>query len=247
MITLLRVNHLAVVRQDRAIIHDVSLTIQPGSVHALMGPNGSGKSSLAHTLMGHSAYHIKSGSIEFAGKNITHMPVDQRARHGIFLSFQHPLVIPGVRVLTFLHEAHTALSGTVLSIDEFSQLVKNKMSLLGMDESFLFRNLNEGFSGGEKKRLELLQCFILQPKLAIFDEIDSGLDVDALQQVARGINQMRKGNPDFAILIITHYARILQLIEPDVVRIMSEGNIVASGDKQLAYQIDQKGYKEKEQ
>lgn len=223
---LLTIKNLTVSIEDQEIIKNFNLQINAGSVHALMGPNGSGKSSLANTLMGHPRYCVKSGTIFFNEIDITNFSPDKRAKQGLFLAFQYPQEVPGVQVFTFLKEAQLC----------------TYLQLLSMDESFAYRNVNEGFSGGEKKRFELLQLLMLKPKLAILDEIDSGLDVDALKIVAQGLAFARKENPNLSIILITHYQRILNYIEPDFVHVMQDGQLVQSGNASLAHAIDKQGY-----
>lgn len=233
---------VSIIIDDKRILNKITLSINSGQVCALMGPNGSGKSTLAYTIMGHPRYHVQSGLMTFHGVDITALSVDARARLGIFLSFQQPIALPGVTVYTFLYEAYRARQNTVASVKEFDLLLKDTMQLLHIDSSFAQRALNDNFSGGEKKRFELLQLIILQPKLALLDEIDSGLDVDTLAIVARGIEHVRRNNPALSILIITHYARILQHIIPDVVYVMHKGKIISVGDASLAHTIDTHGY-----
>ena len=239
---MLTIKNLHVSINDLSILKRLSLQVQPGSIHAIMGPNGSGKSTLANTLMGHPHYQIITGSIELNKIAIHELSPDKRAQAGLFLAFQYPLVLPGVRVATFLKEAHAAKTGKILSVLEFQALLKDAMQVLDIDSSFAQRNLNEGFSGGEKKRLEMLQLLILQPQVAVLDEIDSGLDIDALKIVARGIDHARKQNPKMSFIIITHYQRILNYITPDYVHIMENGSIVKSGDATLAQRLETVGY-----
>jgi Fe-S cluster assembly ATP-binding protein len=227
---------------EQPIIKNFSLNIQPGFVHAIMGPNGSGKSTLAYTLMGHPRYTIKQGSITYKDQDISILSPDKRAKLGIFLAFQHPYEIPGVSVLTFLKEAHHAITGTLINLKDFQATLQAKMQLLSIDPNFMHRNLNEGFSGGEKKRLEMLQLLILKPSLVILDEIDSGLDIDALKAISQALNQARTENPMMSVIIITHYQRLLHYIIPDYVHIMQKGTLIKSGDAQLADQLEQKGY-----
>lgn len=238
----LNITNLSVVFDQQSILRNISLTVVPGTIHALMGQNGSGKSTLAHTLMGHPQYTITAGQITFAGECINDVPMHKRAQQGIFLAFQHPLEIPGVTVATLLKQAHQAVTGLALSVKEFNTLLADTMELLEMDPALAHRAVNEGFSGGEKKRLEVLQLMILQPRLVMLDELDSGLDVDALKVVARGIAHLKARNPDMAILIITHYARILEYLRPDFVHIMHQGKLVKTGDATLAQQIEHYGY-----
>lgn len=230
--------------QSKPIIKGLNLTINPGEVHTIMGPNGSGKSTLANVLARNSAYRIDSGSIEFNGKSILDMDPEMCAREGLFLSFQDPIAIPGVTNVQFLKTSVNSILKhqqlPTYDAVEFLQLVKQKMANLHMDVDFLYRPINDGFSGGEKKRNEILQMLLLEPKLAVLDETDSGLDVDALRDVTNGINSFR--DPKNAILLITHYQRLLDYIVPDVVHIMMDGNIIHSGDKSLPQQIEQNGY-----
>lgn len=223
------------------VIKEISLDMLPGSVHALMGKNGSGKSSLAYTLMGHPNY-IASGTVLLNGQNILNLSPDKRAKLGIFLAFQHPLELPGVTVFNFLKESYQAVTGALLSVSEFQKFLVAVMEQLNIDPSFANRSLNDGFSGGEKKRLELLQLLILKPKLAILDEIDSGLDISALKMVGTVLNKLKIDNPSMSLLIITHYQRILDYIHPDFVHIMEAGTIVQSGNAHLAKNIENKGY-----
>jgi Fe-S cluster assembly ATP-binding protein len=209
-----------------------------------MGPNGSGKSSLANALMGHPAYTVSAGKIFFDNKDITNSAIHERARQGLFLSFQHPCEIPGVSIASFLREAYTAISRETISPLDFESLLSHRCMQLGIDKAFTNRAVNVGFSGGEKKRFELLQLLLLKPKVAILDEIDSGLDVDSLKVVAQGIAIARQENPDLAILLITHYQRILDYIVPDYVHILCQGRIIQSGDASLARHIEVRGYDE---
>lgn len=244
MKTALKVSNLTAKVTDSSILNNLNFFVQPGSVHAIMGPNGSGKSSFAHVLMGHPAYEQTGGSVFLYGQNITDFSVDKRAQAGLFLAVQQPLAIAGLKVFTFLKESYQAVMGTTIEFDAFKELLDKKMSVLNMDPLFAQRNVNEGFSGGEKKRLEMLQLLLLQPKVAILDEIDSGLDIDALQCVAHGLQQVRKDNPGMAIIIITHYQRILHYIQPDEVHILVDGAIVQSGSAQLVNVIEQQGYEQ---
>lgn len=238
---MLLINNLSVKVQEKKIINDFSYTMSSGAVHALMGPNGSGKSSLAFTLMGHPSYQISSGTILFDNVDITELSPDKRARLGLFLSLQHPVEIPGLTVFNFLKESYYALHSAI-GIQEFQQLLYASMDFLGMDHAFAYRNMHEGFSGGEKKRLELLQLLLFKPKLAILDEIDSGLDVDAQKMVSSAIARVREQCPTMSIMLITHYQRLLEHIKPDVVLIMHAGKLVCSGDAMLAQEIELQGY-----
>ena len=228
--------------QETVILKNINLSIQLGTVHVIMGPNGSGKSTFAYTLMGHPNYRVDTGSIIFNNKDITNLSPDKRAKQGLFLAFQQPQEIPGVSVLTFLRETCHAIKGTMFLIDAFQIIVEQRMRQLQIDRSFLYRNLNDGFSGGEKKRFEMLQLLMLEPKLIVLDEIDSGLDIDALKIVAHGLTCAKKENPDLSILLITHYQRILDYITPDFVHVLCDGTLVASGGPDLAVALEQKGY-----
>jgi len=239
------IKNLHVNVEGKPILKGVDLTVHKGKIHALMGPNGSGKSTLAYTLMGHPKYEVTEGEILFKGVNLLDLEPDERARMGLFLAFQYPVAIPGVSVANFLRSAINArrLSGNggkAISVPEFRKLLKEKMKLLEMDPSFAGRYLNEGFSGGEKKRAEILQLAVLQPEIAILDETDSGLDIDALRIVANGVKAV--AGPDMGVLIITHYQRILNYIEPDYVHVMLDGRIVLSGEDDLAHELEQRGY-----
>jgi len=224
------------------ILKGVDLTVNPGEVHALMGPNGSGKSTLANTLLAHPDYKVTSGRIRFRGDDITDQPTDVRGKSGIFLAFQYPEEIPGVSVIQFLRQALSARKGIDLSILELRLSIMDWMKRLEIEESFGDRYLNEGFSGGEKKRNEVLQMAILEPEFAVLDETDSGLDIDALRVVAKGVQEVRADRPDLGVLLITHYQRILDYLEPDVVHILVDGRIVDSGGPDLARRLEQEGY-----
>jgi Fe-S cluster assembly ATP-binding protein len=235
-------NNLTVSVDEKIVVRNVNLLVHSGSVHALMGPNGSGKSSLAYALAGHPYYRIVNGSVLLNEENILALPAHERAQQGVFLSFQSPCEIPGVSVSAFLREAYTAVTKKTISVLDFAHLLNERCNQLGIDPSFCERGLNDGFSGGEKKKLEILQLLMLQPKLAILDEIDSGLDVDALKVVAQGINRACAENPDLALIIITHYQRILDYITPDYVHVMYQGALVASGNASLAHRVEAEGY-----
>ena len=237
---LLTVEDLKVKIGDKEILKGVDLKIGPGEVHAIMGPNGTGKSTLAYALAGKSSYEVTSGSVTMEGENVLDMSPDERARKGLFLAFQYPSEVPGVTVDNFLRVAYNTIKKEELSIWEFRNLLKEKMDFLKIDESFSGRYLNEGFSGGEKKRNEILQMAVLQPKLAVLDETDSGLDIDALQIVAKGVNELLP--EDSSVLVITHYQRILRYIKPDFVHVMIEGRIVETGGGELAEKLEEKGY-----
>ncbi len=224
------------------ILRGLSLTVNAGEVHAIMGPNGSGKSTLASTLLGSPEYQVTSGSIVFQGDDITDWATNMRAKSGIFLAFQYPQEIPGVSVIQFLRQALSARKGIDLSVLELRLATMDWMKRLGMDSSFVDRYLNEGFSGGEKKRNEIMQMAILEPEIAILDETDSGLDIDALRIVAKGIREVRAARPTMGVVLITHYQRLLDELQPDHVHIMVEGRIVASGGMELAEQLERDGY-----
>lgn len=238
----LRIINLTVAVEEQTVVHGLDLSIAAGQVHALMGPNGSGKSTLACALMGHPRYAIKNGDVFLNDIAITDYTPDKRAKLGLFLSFQHPQEIAGVQVFTFLKEAKRALTGAEVAIDELYDELCGYLDLLQIDHSFVYRNLNDGFSGGEKKKFEMLQLLVLKPKIAILDEIDSGLDVDALKAVAAGIAHARKSNSALSILLITHYQRILQYIKPDYVHVLMNGKLIQSGDHKLAELIETQGY-----
>ena len=232
--------------EDKQILKGVNLTVKQNEVHALMGPNGTGKSTLAYSLMGHPSYSVTAGEAWFKGHNILEMSPDERARLGLFLAFQYPVSIPGVSVANFLRTAintrrkYLNADDKGIPIPEFRKLLKDQMDLLKMDHSFAGRYLNEGFSGGEKKRAEVLQMASLQPEIALMDETDSGLDIDALRIVAEGVNALR--GPDFGVLVITHYQRILNYIKPDFVHIMMNGVIAETGGADLAIRLEDQGY-----
>ena len=229
---------------DAEILHGLSLSVNEGEVHAIMGPNGSGKSTLAQVIAGHDDYEVTAGSITFKGVDLLEMAPEERAREGVFLGFQYPVEIPGVNNAYLLKAAvnakrkHQGLDE--VDAFEFLKLAREKMAMLGMDPKFLNRGVNEGFSGGEKKRNEILQMAMLEPSLAILDETDSGLDIDALKAVAAGVNALR--SPERAIILVTHYQRLLDYIKPDFVHVLSQGQIVRSGDKSLALELEERGY-----
>jgi Fe-S cluster assembly ATP-binding protein len=240
----LRISGLHCSVDGNEILKGIDLTVEAGKVHALMGPNGSGKSTLAFSLTGHPKYDVTAGTATLDGQDLLALPADKRARAGLFLSFQYPAAIPGVKVPNFLFAARQAVRPGELTPSKFRTLLLEKMDVLGMDPSFLGRYLNDGFSGGEKKRLEMLQMAVLAPKYAILDETDSGLDVDALKDVGDSVKSLRASEEgkNTGFLIITHYPRILQHIEPDVVHVMIDGRIVKTGDAQLAHRIEREGY-----
>ncbi|HEX4069476.1 MAG TPA: Fe-S cluster assembly ATPase SufC [Candidatus Babeliales bacterium] len=237
----LQINNLSVSVNDKAVLHNINLKISSQAIHAIMGPNGSGKSSLAYSLMGHPSYTITSGSILLNDFDISTAQVHERAKKGLFLSFQHPCEIPGVSVAAFLKEGFIAITGQHISVADFQKLLTARCEQLLIDPSFIQRSL-EGFSGGEKKKLELLQLLLLKPKVAILDEIDSGLDIDALKIVAAGIELACTENSDMTVILITHYQRILNYIVPDYVHVLCDGKIVSSGDAQVAQDLETKGY-----
>jgi Fe-S cluster assembly ATP-binding protein len=224
------------------ILRGLSLTVNSGEIHAIMGPNGSGKSTLGSTLLGSPEYEVTSGTITFQGDDVTEWPTDERAKAGMFLAFQYPQEIPGVSVIQFLRQALSARKGIDLSVLELRLATMDWMKRLGMDSSFVDRYLNEGFSGGEKKRNEIMQMAILEPELAILDETDSGLDIDALRIVAQGIREVRAERPTMGVVLITHYQRLLDEIQPDQVHILVEGRIVQSGGMELVEQLERDGY-----
>jgi len=230
--------HVAV--GDKQILNGVDLTVEPGRVHALMGPNGSGKSTLAYALAGHPRYRVTGGKVSFKGEDVLGLKPDERARLGMFLAMQYPVEVPGVSVTNFLRTAINAFRGEDVPVREFARELREQMRLLDMDPKFAERSLNEGFSGGEKKRHEILQMALLRPELAILDETDSGLDVDALRVVAGGVNRLR--GPGLGILLITHYTRVLRYISPDFVHVMVEGRVVQSGGPELADDLEASGY-----
>ncbi len=241
---MLKIEDLHVSVGDKPILRGLNLEIKPGEVHAVMGPNGAGKSTLSHVLAGKPGYEVTSGSVEFNGLDLLALPAEMRAREGVFLAFQYPVEIPGVSNVYLLKAALNAkrkhLGLPELDAMDFLSLVKAKVRLLQMDEKFLYRAVNEGFSGGEKKRNEILQAALLEPKLCILDETDSGLDIDALRIVSEGVNSLR--GPERAFLMITHYQRLLDYIKPDAVHVLADGRIVKSGGPELALELDEKGY-----
>jgi Fe-S cluster assembly ATP-binding protein len=226
--------------EDKEIVKGVSLTVRQGEKHAIMGPNGSGKSTLANAVMGHPAYTITSGRIRLLGDDITDLETDEKARRGLFLAFQYPVAVPGVSVANFLRSAVKARFGDEKAGKTFRQDLKRKFKELGVEPSFATRYLNDGFSGGEKKRLEILQMAMLEPRMALLDETDSGLDIDALKIVSEGVN-LACGD-DVGLLLVTHYQRILNYVEPDFVHVFMDGRIVRSGGTELAHELEQKGY-----
>jgi Fe-S cluster assembly ATP-binding protein len=237
---MLKIENLRVEIDGQEILKGLDLEVGKGEIHAIMGPNGSGKSTLANVLMGHPRYEITDGSVTFEGEDVLELEPDERAKLGLFLAFQYPSEVPGVSVANFLRTAVNSVREEELSPMDMYRFLQEKMAIMQMDPKFAERYLNEGFSGGEKKRNEILQMLMLAPRLAIMDETDSGLDIDALQVVARGVNEMR--GPEFSAVVITHYQRILRYIEPDRVHVMLDGRIVTSGGKELAEALEEKGY-----
>jgi Fe-S cluster assembly ATP-binding protein len=237
---MLKIENLHVEIDGQEIVKGLDLEVGEGEIHAIMGPNGSGKSTLANVLMGHPRYEVTGGSITFRGEDVFELEPDERAKLGMFLAFQYPSEVPGVSVANFLRTAVNSVREEELSAMDMYRLIQEKMKVMQMDPRFAERYLNEGFSGGEKKRNEILQMLMLDPRLAIMDETDSGLDIDALQVVAKGVNELR--GPGFSAVIITHYQRILRYIEPDRVHVMLDGRIVTSGGKDLAHDLEDKGY-----
>jgi Fe-S cluster assembly ATP-binding protein len=244
MTALLEISNLSAKVGNKNVLHGLSLAVNAGEVHAIMGPNGSGKSTLAYVLAGRPGYEITGGSVKFQGHDLLTMEPEERARAGLFLGFQYPVEIPGVNNVYLLKAAvnakRKAMGQPEVDAYEFLQLVRGKMKLMQMDESFLSRGVNEGFSGGEKKRNEILQMLVLEPALALLDETDSGLDIDALKVVAKGVNSLRSA--DRGVLLITHYQRLLDHIVPDHVHVLARGRIARSGDKTLAQELEKRGY-----
>ena len=242
----LEIKNLHVSIEDKEILKGLSLKVNQGEIHAIMGPNGTGKSTLAYTLMGHPNYKVTEGEIIFKGQNVLDLEPDERSRAGIFLAFQYPVAIPGVTVANFLRSAINSRRRAAnpedkgMPIPEFRKLLKEKMDMLKMDHTFAGRYLNDGFSGGEKKRAEILQMATLKPEMAILDETDSGLDIDALRVVADGVNAL--SGPELGVLVITHYQRLLNYIKPDFVHVMLDGRIVESGGPDLALHLEEQGY-----
>ncbi len=241
---MLEIKNLRAGIKEKEILHGIDLVVRPGEVHAIMGPNGSGKSTLAGVLAGRETYEVTGGTVNYQGKNLLDLSPEDRARQGIFLAFQYPVEIPGVTNTYFLKAALNAIrkhrGEEELDAVEFLSLVKKKMKLVEMDQGLLNRPVNEGFSGGEKKRNEIFQMAVLEPRLAILDETDSGLDIDALRIVADGVNKLR--TPENATIVVTHYQRLLNYIVPDVVHVLMDGRIARSGGKELALQLEEKGY-----
>jgi Fe-S cluster assembly ATP-binding protein len=238
--------HAKVADEDVEILHGVDLDLKKGEIHAIMGPNGSGKSTLAKILAGHPGYEATEGEVSYLGEDLLDQEPDERSQNGVFLAFQYPVEIPGVSIANFLRTALQSRLGTDEELDlfDYQDQLMEAMELLDVDPSFAERPVNDGFSGGEKKRNEILQMAMLNPTLALMDETDSGLDIDALQIVAKGVNTLSERNPDMAVLIITHYQRLLQFIKPDHVHVMIEGRIVESGGPEVAEALEDRGYEE---
>ncbi len=240
---LLKVDNLHASVEGKDILRGLSLTVRPGEVHAIMGPNGSGKSTLGHVLAGRPGYQVTAGSVEFLGQDLLELETEERARLGLFLAFQYPVEIPGVSNMEFLKaavDASAPSAGKSPRRGDFHEEAREACRTVDLDQAFLKRGVNEGFSGGEKKRNELMQMLLLQPRLAVLDETDSGLDIDALQVVARGVNGMR--GPERSFVLVTHYQRLLNYVEPDFVHVLAGGRIVRSGDRTLALELEERGY-----
>jgi Fe-S cluster assembly ATP-binding protein len=237
---LLEIKDLRASIADKEILKELSLTVRAGEVHAIMGPNGSGKSTLANVLMGNPSYKVTSGTVLFKGQPLLGLKVDERARLGLFLAFQYPVAIPGVTLVNFMRHSVNSVRGAEIPIREFRELLFKKMDVLKVDQDFARRYVNDGFSGGEKKRAEMLQMAMLQPSMAVLDETDSGLDIDALRTVADGVNALM--NPEMGLLLITHYQRLLNYVKPQFVHVLIDGRIVRSGGPELAEELEQTGY-----
>jgi Fe-S cluster assembly ATP-binding protein len=238
----LEIEGLTATVEGKEILKGIDLVVKQGESHAMMGPNGSGKSTLANVLMGRPGYIATGGTVRFKGEEILNLTPDQRAKRGLFLAFQYPTEVPGVSVVNFLRTAYTSIKGDQVSALAFRKHMKEKMNLLGVEDAMVNRYVNQGFSGGEKKKNEILQLAVLEPEIALLDETDSGLDIDSLKAVAQGVAQLI--GPDLGVLLITHYQRILNYITPDHVHVMMGGRIVKSGGKELAHELEQKGYEE---
>jgi Fe-S cluster assembly ATP-binding protein len=236
----LEIRDLRVSVEGKEILKGIDLVVRQGETHALMGPNGSGKSTLSNVIMGRPGYEVNGGEVLFKGESILGLPADERARRGLFLAMQYPVEVPGVSVVNFLRTAYQSVKGGEVSALAFRKHMKEKMNLLGVEDAMVNRYLNQGFSGGEKKRNEVLQLAVLEPEIAILDETDSGLDIDSLKQVATGVAQLV--GPSLGVLLITHYQRILNYITPDFVHVMMAGRVVKSGGEELAHELEEKGY-----
>lgn len=241
---MLEINNLGVAAEGKDILKGINLTVNKGELHAIMGPNGSGKSTLAQVLAGRNMYEITSGTVTYQGKNLLEMSPDKRALEGLFMAFQYPVVIPGVNVAYFLRSALNSVrkyrGEEEMDATDFLKVIRGKLNAVQMDDAYLSRSVNDGFSGGEKKRHEILQMMVLEPSLAVLDETDSGLDIDAVRIVANGVNNFL--NEDRAIVVITHYQRILQYMDPNHVHVLMNGRIIRSGGKELAHELEEKGY-----
>ncbi|MCC7052395.1 MAG: Fe-S cluster assembly ATPase SufC [Gemmatimonadaceae bacterium] len=242
--SMLEIANLTATAGDKDILKGINLTVNAGEVHAIMGPNGSGKSTLAQVLAGHPSYEVTGGTVQFEGEDLLELEPEERAHKGVFLAFQYPIEIPGVSNAYFLRSAYNAMrvarGGEEVDPMEFLDVMEEKLKIVEMDEAMLSRSVNMGFSGGEKKRNEILQMAVLEPKLAILDETDSGLDIDALRVVAEGVNKLRR--PDRSAIVVTHYQRLLNYIVPDFVHVLAGGRIIRSGGKELALELEEKGY-----
>ena len=242
--SMLEISNLTATAGDKEILKGITLNVNAGEVHAIMGPNGSGKSTLAQVLAGHPSYEVTGGTVQFEGSDLLELEPEERAHKGVFLAFQYPIEIPGVSNAYFLRSAYNAMrvarGGEEVDPMEFLDVMEEKLKIVEMDEAMLARSVNMGFSGGEKKRNEILQMAVLDPKLAILDETDSGLDIDALRVVAQGVNKLRR--PDNAAIVVTHYQRLLNYIVPDFVHVLAGGRIIRSGGKELALELEEKGY-----
>lgn len=241
---MLEINNLGVATEGKDILRGINLTVNRGELHAIMGPNGSGKSTLAQVLAGRNMYEVTSGTVTYLGKNLLEMSPDKRALEGLFMAFQYPVVIPGVNVAYFLRSALNSVrkyrGEEEMDATDFLKVIRGKLNAVQMDDAYLSRSVNDGFSGGEKKRHEILQMMVLEPSLAVLDETDSGLDIDAVRIVANGVNNFL--NEDRAIVVITHYQRILQYMDPNHVHVLMNGRIIRSGGKELAHELEEKGY-----
>jgi Fe-S cluster assembly ATP-binding protein len=234
--------HAEIAEEGTEILKGVDLEIRRGEIHAIMGPNGSGKSTLSKVISGHPAYEVTDGDIVFDGESVLDMEPDERARAGVFLAFQYPVEIPGVSIANFMRTALSAKRGEEVDVFDFQDELEGRMGMLEMDIEFALRNVNEGFSGGEKKRNEILQLAMLEPKLALMDETDSGLDIDALKIVSASVNRLKEQRPEMTLLLITHYQRMLNYIKPDHVHVMVDGRIIRSGGPELALELEERGY-----